>query len=400
MSPGDPLAAGRFLAKWIVLGAVVGVLAGSASALFLVALAWATATREAQPWLVWLLPPGGLLVGLLYHGAGKDVEGGNNLILDEIHEPKAGVPLKIAPLVLVATVGTHLFGGSAGREGTAVQMGGGIASWLGRVLRLDPRLLLMAGMSGGFGAVFGTPLAGLVFGLEVLALGRLKHDGLIPCLAASVAGDWTCHAWGVGHAHYRVAVVPATSPALVAVVLLAAVAFAAVAVAFVEATHAVTALFKRIEWPPLRPVVGGAVLIVLSLVSGRAYLGLGLPLIAATFEPGGVPSFAFAWKVGLTALTLGSGFKGGEVTPLFFIGSTLGCTLGHLTGVDPPFLAALGFVAVFAAAAKTPLACIVMGIELFGASLGVWLAVACGVAYVASGPRGIYAGQRRGRNAE
>ena len=399
--PVEQVRVARYLLQWIALASVVGVLGGCASALFLVSLDFATETRESRPWLVYLLPVGGLLIGLLYHYLGRGVEGGNNLLLEEIHEPRAGVPVKMAPLILVTTVATHLFGGSAGREGTAVQMGGSLASGFGRLLGLDGpsvRILLMAGISAGFGAVFGTPLAGMVFGLEVLAIGRMRYDALVPCLVAGLVGDWTCTAWGVVHTPYAVAWVPVLSAALVGKVLLASLAFALASVVFSELTHGFQGLFARaMPWTPARPVLGGLALLGLVwLLDTRDYLGLGVPLIVQSFTPGGVAALAFAWKILFTAVTLGSGFKGGEVTPLFFIGATLGCTLGNVLGVPPEFMAALGFVAVFAGAANTPLACTVMGIELFGAQHGIYLALACCTAYVWSGHRGIYASQRIG----
>lgn len=396
--PAEQVRIGRYLLRWTILGACVGLCAGSASAAFLLSLDFATQTRLEQPWLLYLLPLAGLLMGLLYHYWGQDSDRGNNLILEEIHNPRAGVSGRMAPLILVSTVGTHLCGGSAGREGTAVQMGGSLAGWLGRRLGLDrfhTRLLLMAGISGGFGSVFGTPLAGMVFGLEVLAIGRLRYDGLIPCLVASVVGDWTCTAWGVEHTHYVAPAALEVDALLVAKVLLAALAFALVSVLFAETTHFLHGAFKHVlPWAPARPVVGGLVIIALVWVlDTRDYLGLGIPLIFQSFQPEGVAAWAFFWKLVFTAVTLGAGFRGGEVTPLFFIGAALGCTLGTLLGVPHDFMAALGFVAVFAAAANTPLACTLMGIELFGSQIAVFLAIACCSAYLWSGHRGIYLSQ-------
>ncbi len=397
-NPTEQLLIGRYLLKWTILASVVGVLGGSASALFLVTLDLATETRIAHSYLIYFLPLGGLLVGLLYHYFGRGVEGGNNLLLDQIHEPSSGVPAKLAPLILVTTVLTHLVGGSAGREGTAVQMGGSLASWFARLIRLDAvhgRILLMAGVSAGFGAVFGTPIAGLVFGLEFLAVGRLRYDALIPCLVASLVGDWTCIAWGVTHTPYAVASVT-LGPALVGKVVLASFAFAMASIAFAELTVAIHAAFARvIRWPVLRPVVGGMILLGLFwLVETDIYLGLGIPLIVDSFTLDEVPRWAFLWKILFTALTLGCGFKGGEVTPLFCIGATLGCTLAALLGMPADLAAALGFVAVFAGASNTPLACTIMGIELFGSEHAVCLAIACCSAYLWSGHRGIYLAQR------
>ncbi len=397
--PREQVLIAWYIAKWTLLSSVIGILSGSASALFLASLDWAVQTREAHLWLFYLLPLGGFFIGLCYHYGGKAIEGGNNLVIEEIHKPSSGVPLALAPAIYAATVGTHLFGGSAGREGTAVQMGGGLAAAFARLLRLDKRhtrTLLMAGVSAGFGSVFGTPLAGMIFGLEVLAVGRIRYDALIPCLIASIVGDWTCSAWGIEHYHYHVQAVPPLTPWLIGGVLLAAFLFALVSVLFIELTHSLHGLFKRfLPWGPLRPVAGGLLVLALAwLVGSRDYLGLGVPLIKQSFLPGGVANDAFLWKLIFTAVTLSAGFKGGEVTPLFCMGATLGCVLGRLVHIPPDFLAALGFVAVFAGAANTPLACTIMGIELFGSQYGVYLAIACCGSYVWSGHRGIYLSQQ------
>jgi len=393
----------KSLALWGVLGCLVGVLSGAASALFLHSLNAATATREHHDWLLFLLPLAGILIGWAYDRFGKSVAGGNNLLLDSIHaaeDTTVTIPFRLAPLVLLATVITHLFGGSAGREGTAVQMGGTLANLLTKPLRLDTRadkLLIMAGISGGFGSVFGTPLAGAVFGLEVLSVGALGYEALIPCCVASYLGDVTCRALGVKHAVYHVGVpLPPLTPTVWLLILTAGVLFGLAAFLFSELTERITHFAKaRIPSPLLRPFFGGLVIIALTyLVVTRAYLGLSLPLIARSFTPGGVVLWAFALKILFTAITLGTGFKGGEVTPLFCIGATLGAALAQITHQPVGFFAALGFVSVFAGAANTPLACIFMGIELFGAEIGVPLAASCVLAYILSGHRSIYSSQR------
>ncbi len=389
------------LAKWTILGSIVGILAGIASAAFLIGLDWATEARENLPWLLWLLPLAGAGIGWIYDRFGRDVEAGNNLLLERIHDMDGHVSIRMAPLIALATIGTHLFGGSAGREGTAVQMGGSLADYLGRLLRLDRidrRILLMSGISGGFGSVFGTPIAGMIFGLEVLTIGRLRYDALVPCFVASVVGHLTCHALGIAHHPYPVGTAPEITPALLAWVTFAGLAFGMAALVFAEMTHMIQHATKaRVSQPWLRPFLGGIVVIGMTYAVGtRDYLGLSLPLIGDSFEPGRIVLWAFALKIVFTAVTLGSGFKGGEVTPLFCIGATLGNAFATMFGLPVPIFAALGFVAVFAGAANTPLACLMMGIELFGADLAVPLALACIVSYVASGHRGIYTSQRIG----
>ena len=406
-------AQGAYVARWLAFVTPVAVTIGSLVALFLWSLERATEARWDHPWLLWMLPVAGLAIGLLYHAWGGSAEGGNNLIVDEIHEPGGGVPRRMAPLVLVGTIITHLFGGSAGREGTAVQMGGSVASAFTRWFRLDPedaRTLLTTGVAAGFGAVFGTPITGAVFALEVLAIGRLSYGALIPCLLASLIGDWTVSAWGIHHTAYHIAPLASRGFAshvdlgLLAKVLVAAAAFGLASRLFAELAHGLARAFRRaVARPWLRPVLGGVLVIGLTLTLGtRDYLGLGVASptggasILASFTPGGVTPWSWWWKLLFTAVTLASGFKGGEVTPLFFIGAALGNTLGWLLGAPVDLFAGLGFIAVFAGATNTPLACTIMGIELFGADAAIYVAAASFLAYLFSGHSGIYLAQRIG----
>jgi H+/Cl- antiporter ClcA len=413
-NPREHLSALRQLLAWVILVLPVGALAGSASALFLWGLDRVTEIRWHNHWLLFLLPLAGVVIVTLYQRFGGNSAAGNNLIIEQIHNAGGGVPRRMAPFVLVSTLLTHLFGGSAGREGTAVQMGGSLASAYGRVCRFGDqtmRVLLMAGVAAGFGSVFGTPLAGAIFAMEVLVIGRMRYDALIPVLLASVVGDFTCRAWGIGHAHYSVALDDAASGPLafdgytLGKVILAGVAFGLASRFFSELTHLiqrVLAKWIRPFW--LRPVVGGVVVIALVYLLGtRDYLGLSVSTpdgagvsLANAFRADGATPWSWWWKIIFTAVTVGSGFKGGEVTPLFFIGATLGNTLAWLTHSPVDLFAALGFVAVFAGAANTPIACAVMGIELFGAHYAVYFAFVCFISYFFSGQSGIYLAQRIG----
>jgi H+/Cl- antiporter ClcA len=389
------------LIKWILIGGGVGILAGTASAFFLEGLDYVTDLRNLHPWLLFGLPLGGAFVSYLYFKLGKNSSKGNNLILEQIHEGKETIPLRMAPLVLFGTLVTHLFGGSAGREGTAVQMGGSLAEAFGRILKVsakDRKILLICGISGGFGSIFGTPLAGTVFGLEVLAIGLISHEALIPAFVASMVGDLvTTSFWGVHHIHYDMGLVPVFSLGVVLKVVLASVLFGLTSLVFSELTHFLKKMYAKIfKNPVLKSACGGLIVIGLVYVLGtRDYLGLSIPLIQQSFD-GDVPSLAFLWKLLFTSLTLAAGFQGGEVTPLFGIGATLGHTLAEVFGLYAPFLAALGFIAVFCGATSTPIACFIMGIELFGASGAEYLFIACVVSYLASGHTGIYTSQKIG----
>ena len=393
----EQLIAIRELIKWLCISFVVGIVAGTASAALLTSLEWATKERETHLFLLALLPLGGLLSGWIYHRFGRSIEGGNNLILEEIHTPKDIIPLRMAVLVLLGTVLTHLFGGSAGREGTAIQMGASLADQLTKLLRFgngDRRILLMAGMSGGFGSVFGIPMSGTLFGLEVLAIGFFSYDAIFPCLIASVVGNRVTLLWGVRHPLYHVPFVPDITIAGLLDAIIAGAICGIVAMFFAQLTHQIRHRFRAyISYAPIRPAIGGALIALIVWVSGTTkYIGLGVPTIVDSFLTPQHP-WDFAAKVGLTALTLGAGFKGGEVTPLFFIGATLGNTMSLFLGLPMPLLAGMGLAAVFAGAANTPLASTLMAFELFGHQAGVYAGIACVVSYIFSGHTGIYSSQ-------
>lgn len=383
-----------YLLKWVFICSLIGVLIGSASAGFLISLNWATDFRESHLWLIALLPIGGFLIGLLYHYYGKNVEAGNNLLIDTIHQPQQVIPFRMAPFVYIGTIATHFLGGSAGREGTALQMAGSIADQFSKPFNLsasDRKVLIIAAVAGGFGSVFGTPLAGAVFALEFFLIGRIRYNALFPAFFTAVIADIVTKLWQTPHTHYHIDIIPEVSFLNISFAILAGLFFGICALTFSRLIHQSGRLFKmKISYPPLRPFIGG--IIVASAVwaiGSTKYIGLGIPTIEQSFNEQ-LPAYDFALKLILTIITLSSGFKGGEVTPLFFIGATLGNALGLFIPLPIGLLAGMGFVAVFAGATNTPIACSIMAIELFGVECGVYVAIACIVSYLFSGHNSIY----------
>jgi len=383
--------------KWIAMGSVVGLVVGPLSVLFLWSLEFATDKRGEYPWLLYLLPIGGAVVSFLYIKFGKTSSQGNNLILEQIYKGDGEVPLRMAPLVFLGTIITHLFGGSAGREGTAVQMGGSIAEFIGKVFKVDKadrRLLLMCGISSGFSSVFGTPLAGTIFGMEVVVIGHMHYEALIPCFTASFVGNLVATYLGAMHSHYALTGIPDMTLIVTAKVIIASILFGIISIAFSEMVHSLKRVFsKYFKSGMVKSFVGGLIIIILTYMVGtRDYLGLGTPMILESFETV-VSPFAFLWKLIFTAITLGAGFQGGEVTPLFFIGSTFGNAISSIINLSPSFLAGLGLVAVFCGATNAPISSFVLGLELFGGQGMIYIFMACVISYLFSGHYGIYTSQ-------
>ncbi len=388
------------LLRWIPLGALVGLVCGAGSALFLWLLELATGWRTGHELIVWALPLAGLGLGWIQQRYGQAVRAGNSLVIDTIHDDGPELPFRMAPLVLFGTVATHLFGGSAGREGTAVQMGASLTDWLSHRLRLSRplrRQLLAAGVAGSFGSVFGTPIAGAVFGLEFVVLGRIEYGALVPALVASLVGDLVTRGLGIVHTAYPAAPALALDLRLLGTWAIFAVAMALAAALFIELTHGLKRQAeRRVPSAPARLFLGGLAVLALWQLSGTSdYLGLGVPGIVRAFTDPALPASAFAWKLVLTAVTIGFGFLGGEVTPLFFIGAALGNLMGRLLGLPLELAAGVGMAAVFAAASNTPLALSIMALELLGAGAFPHVVVVCVLAWVVSGRRSIYPAQLR-----
>ena len=376
-----------YLCKWLFLSVLSGACIGSASALLLVSLEWATQYREHHLWIIALLPVAGLLIGLMYHYWAGTASRGNNYLIEEIRSPHDIIPFRMAPLVYIGTVL---------REGTGVQMGGAIADQFSRLFRMrrrDHRLMVAIGISAGFASVFGTPLAGAVFGLEVIVVGRMRYEAILPSFLSAAVASMVCHAWGVEHTHYVVSEVPFPDASNLLWTIGTGILFGLAAMLFSRSIGFWSGMAKRISYPPFRPLIGGLVIAAAVWMMGTTkYIGLGVPTIVASFTEQQM-WYDFLLKILFTTFTIGVGFKGGEVTPLFFVGATLGSALSAVVPLPMGLLAGIGFVAVFAGATNTPIACTLMGIELFGAEPGLYLGIACVVAYLFSGHTGIYTAQ-------
>lgn len=383
--------------KWFLLSILSGSIVGIVISIFLKSLQIATSIRKFNPFIIFLLPFGGALVSYLYLKYGKDSSKGNNLIIERINKGEADIPLRMAPLVFFGTFITHLFGGSAGREGTGVQIGASICSKIGKLLKLnkkDTTIIIISGVSSGFGAVFGTPIAGTVFGLEVSTVGKMRYEAIIPCLIASYIGNFMGSLFKVQHTHYSMDIVSSSDYTIFYKVILCAILFGLISKLFSELTHYLKDSFtKLIPKAYVKSFFGGCIVIlIVLLLKTQMYLGLSLDLLQDSFEIN-VISYAFLIKLILTSITLATGFQGGEVTPLFVIGATFGNVLSLVINLPISFLAGLGMIGVFCGGTKTPLASFIMGLELFGAGNIKYIFITCVISYVFSGKSGIYKSQ-------
>lgn len=384
--------------KWVFLAGITGVFCGLVGAAFDISVDKASETFFSHSYLIFALLPAGLIIIGLYKICKVKPQVGTNDIISSIRT-KEKVPVLLVPLVFVGTVLTHLAGGSAGREGAALQIGGGIGQQIGRVLDLDEKdmhLMTLCGMSGLFAALFGTPLTATIFAIEVISIGVVYYSALIPCLSSSLIAFYITRLLGVDAVAFKIKDIPAASGAVsVQVVILAGVC-AAVSILFCAAMHGSHKLLEKyIKNDFLRIALGAALIILLTLIfPDRRYNGTGMMIIKEAIEQGKALPYDFVLKIIFTAITIGVGFRGGEMVPTFFIGATLGCTVGSLIGLSPSFGAAIGFVAMFCAVMNAPIASIILSIEVFGTEGLLFFAIACAVSYLLSGYYGLYTSQK------
>lgn len=383
--------------KWTVVSGVIGVVIGLVGTAFSHGMHWVTAFRAQQPLIILGLPIAGLLIVFLYHMGHRDNDKGTNSVLAAVRS-ETQLPITVAPLIFLATLLTHLFGGSAGREGAALQLGGSIGNWMGKIFHMkksDVHVMIMCGMSACFSALFGTPLAAAFFPMEVVNVGVMYYTALVPCAFSSLIAAGIARSLGVGSEAMTIAFVPEFTLLAGSKTVVLAVLCAAISVVFCVALHLVHERGRKLlPNPYLRIALAGTIIVGINLaLQTTDYLGAGMDVIERTME-GEVRPEAFLLKIILTALTLGAGFKGGEIVPSFFVGATFGCMMGGLLGLSPSLCAAVGMVAVFCGVTNSPITSLLIALELFGMDAMPFFLLGVAVSYMLSGYHSLYHTQK------
>lgn len=383
--------------KWVVISVIVGAVGGIVGTAFHMSVDYVTEIRTQNSWLIFLLPVGGLIIVFLYKICKMSDRIGTNRVIESVRTDKK-IPIIMAPLIFVSTVITHLMGGSAGREGAALQLGGSIGYWFGNIFKLDEKdmhLIVMLGMSGVFAALFGTPLTATFFALEVISVGIIYYAGLVPCIISSLVAYEVALLCGVKPVKFDIVAFNSMSLALIIKAVILAILCAVISIVFctlIKKTELVA--HKYIKNPYLRILAGGIIIVLLTMLfNTNDYNGAGMDVITRAIE-GNVKYEAFLLKILFTVITISAGFKGGEIVPTFFIGATFGCVVGNILGINPGFGAALGMVALFCGVVNCPVASIMLALEVFGSQSILVFAIVCGVSYMMSGYYGLYSSQK------
>ena len=383
----------RIFLRWGILAAATGLVVGSFSTLFAACLKFVTGFRSERPWMICLLPAAGIIIVFMYRVFNYKNDKGTNMVLSMIHA-ETELPFKMAPLIFISTVITHLFGGSAGREGAALQLGGSIGNQLGRWFHLnerDRRIIVMCGMSAAFSAIFGTPIAAVVFAMEVVSVGVMYYAALVPCVFASLIAFKVANHMGIGPNVFQIMDIPAFQLLPSLKIILLAMLCAGLSILFCVSLHSLGNVYrKKLKNPYIRIVFSSAVIIILTLIlQTDDYMGAGVPVITRAIQGRTAPA-AFIWKIVFTALTLEAGFKGGEIVPSFFVGATFGCLFGQLLGISPSLCAAVGMVSVFCGVTNCPISSLLIAFELFGYAGVPYFMIAISVSFLLSGYYGLY----------
>ncbi|MBS6559821.1 MAG: chloride channel protein [Clostridiales bacterium] len=387
----------KLFLKWGIFSITIGLVVGSIGTAFGKAMHWATSTRIAHENLLFFLPISGIFIVFLYWLL-KDKNSGTNIIISAIHSGDS-IPIQMAPLIFISTIITHLFGGSAGREGAALQLGGSIGTQLGHWLKLnelDQKIVIMCGMSASFSALFGTPMAATIFSMEVVSVGVLYYSALVPCVCSAFIGAGVAKYFGLIPESFPLTVIPEFTVSTAIRLVFLAVGCAIISIIFCILLHTSEYLYKKyFKNAYIRIFIGGILVVLFSLLIGtRAYNGAGIEVIATAIQTGTAPKGAFLFKMIITALTLGAGFKGGEIVPSFFVGATFGCAISSLIGLPPELCSAVGMTAVFCGATNCPITSLLISFELFGYDGMPYYAIAIALSYTLSGYFGLYHSQK------
>ncbi|MBN1044726.1 chloride channel protein [Clostridium botulinum] len=382
---------------WVVVAGITGLIGGFIGSLFHLSVEYATNFRIENDWIIFMLPLGGALIICLYKIFKLGSNIGTNLVIDSIRTD-GKVPFSMSPLIFISTVITHLFGGSAGREGAALQLGGSIGSQVGKILHLDEKdmhLITLCGMSGVFSALFGTPLTATFFAMEVISVGVIYYSSFIPCIVSSIVAYKVSLLFGLEPVRFNINVIPNVSTENIIKVAILGALCALVSIIFCETLHKTNKFLSNvIKNDYFRIICGGLAIVALTFIVGcRDYNGAGMDIIANAINGQAKPE-AFILKIIFTAITISVGYKGGEIVPTFFIGATFGCVVGRLIGLDPRLGAAIGLVALFCGVVNTLITSVILSIELFGSGALILFAVACGVSYMLSGYFSLYSSQK------
>lgn len=383
--------------KWIVFSIVSGIIVGLVGTAFYFAMDWVTATRLAHPKIIYLLPLGGMTIVGLYKLLHDEKDTGTNLVLSAISAGES-VPLRMAPLIFASTLITHLFGGSAGREGAALQLGGSLGNTLGRLFRFDQKdqhVMIMCGMSAAFSALFGTPMAAAIFSMEVVTVGIMHYSALVPCVVSSLVAHEIAVAFGATAEMFNIGEIPVFTLQSAVILTLLSAMCAVISILFCIMLHRAEWMYRKLfQNPYLRATAGGVIIIVLTLLVGnQTYNGTGVSVIASCMQ-GQVRPETFFMKMLFTALTLGAGYKGGEIVPSFFIGASFGCLFGNLVGFSPAMCAAVGMISVFCGVTNCPITSLLISFELFGYDGMPYFLLAVAFSYMLSGYTGLYRSQK------
>ncbi len=383
--------------KWVVFSIIVGTIVGLCGTAFYYGMTLVTLVRVQNPRIIFLLPIGGLIIVGLYHLLHDEKDTGTNLVISAIHSGD-NLPFRMAPLIFISTLITHLFGGSAGREGAALQIGGSIGNALGRLFRFDEKdkhVMIMCGMSAAFSALFGTPMAAAIFSMEMVSVGIMYYIALVPCVISSLVAHGIAVYFGVSNELFLIDDIPSFGILSSIKISVLAILCALVSILFCVVLHQSEALYKKFfKNPYLRVFVGGCIIVALTLLVGNQnYNGTGINIIEKCLD-GSVRPEAFLLKIIFTALTLGAGYKGGEIVPSFFTGAAFGCLFGNLLGFSPTLCTAVGMTSVFCGVTNCPITSLLISFELFGYDGMPYFLLSVAFSYMLSGYFGLYRSQK------